>query len=161
MWVLNFIIMRKIIKIVYHNKEYKLQQHGNWIDLATAKDTVLKYNQLKLISLGVSMQLPKHYEALIIPRSSTFKFHRIFMANSVGLIDTEYSGMHDVWKFPAITFNKEIAIPKNTRIAQFKIVLSMNAPWWAKILNLFVKFKFKEIDLLVNKNRGGIGSTGN
>ena len=34
------------------------EQHGEWIDLATAEDAVLKKGEFRLISLGVSLTLP-------------------------------------------------------------------------------------------------------
>lgn len=152
-------ITRKI-KVVYHNKNYKFAQHGNWIDLATAQVVNINPDEFKYINLGVSIALPNHYEANMLPRSSTFKKHGILMGNSEGIIDTTYRGMNDVWMFPALAHKSQVMIGKNVRIAQFKVVLSMNAPWYIKILDLFTKFKFVEVDILTNKNRGGLGSTG-
>ena len=36
------------------------------------------------------MELPKGYEAHIVPRSSTFKNYGIIQTNSVGIIDADY-----------------------------------------------------------------------
>lgn len=63
---------------------------GDWIDLRVAEDITLETGEFKLIPLGVAMMLPKGYEALMIPRSSTFKKYGIIQANSVGLIDEAY-----------------------------------------------------------------------
>lgn len=41
----------------------------------------------KLISLGVSMKLPKYFEANIVPRSSLFLKKGILQGNSYGIID--------------------------------------------------------------------------
>ena len=46
---------------------------SDWIDLRAAKDVQLKAGEFHLIPLGVAMELPKGYEAHIVPRSSTFK----------------------------------------------------------------------------------------
>ena len=64
------------IKIKYFDKnidKIKKINKGDWIDLRSAEDVDLKEGEFKLISLGVSMELPKGYEAHIVPRSSTFK----------------------------------------------------------------------------------------
>ena len=66
------------IKIKYHdNNMPKLEaingKYSDWIDLRAAEDVDLNAGEFKLISLGVSMQLPAGYEAHIVPRSSTFK----------------------------------------------------------------------------------------
>lgn len=72
---------------------------GDWIDLRIAEDVTLEAGEFKLIPLGVAMTLPKGYEALVIPRSSTFKKYGIIQANSVGLIDETYCGNNDEWHF--------------------------------------------------------------
>ena len=48
------------------------------------------------------MQLPKGYEALVVPRSSTFKNFGIIQTNSIGVIDEKYCGDNDQWHFPCI-----------------------------------------------------------
>ena len=80
--------MSKTIKIKYHSKEIEKLRYidgkSDWIDLRSAEDVELKAGDFKLISLGVSMQLPKGYEAHIAPRSSTYKTWGIIQTNSVG-----------------------------------------------------------------------------
>ena len=64
------------ILIKYHNpalEKIKKISIGDWIDLRAAEDVVLKKDEFRIISLGVSMKLPDGYEANIVPRSSTFK----------------------------------------------------------------------------------------
>ena len=64
------------IKIKYFNdKVEKLTKitKGNWIDLRAAQDVTLKAGEFKLIPLGIAMELPRGYEAHVVPRSSTFK----------------------------------------------------------------------------------------
>ena len=64
------------IQILYHDAKLerieKIEQ-GDWIDLRAAESVELKAGDFRMISLGVSMQLPEGYEAHIAPRSSTFK----------------------------------------------------------------------------------------
>lgn len=122
-------------------------QSGDWIDLRIAEDVTLKTGEFKLIPLGVAMMLPKGYEALVIPRSSTFKKYGIIQANSIGLIDESYCGNNDEWYFPAYA-TRDIEIPKNTRICQFRII-EHQPP-----------VDIVEVTELSEINRGGFGSTG-
>ena len=137
------------IKVKYHADIDRIQKIniGDWIDLRASEDIELKNGEFKVIPLGVSMQLPKGYEALVVPRSSTFKNFGIISANSIGVIDNSYCGDNDIWKFPAIAL-RDTVIKKNERICQFRIIA--NQP----------KFKVEEVLVLDNADRGGIGSTG-
>ena len=148
------------IKYVNHNKDYKLNKHGNWIDLAVSKTYEMGHLDYELLDLGISMKLPKWYKAELKPRSSTFSKFGIIMTNSVGEIDTEYCGQGDRWKFAALCLCKKTTIEKNSRIAQFTVKLREDAPWYMKIKDLFTNFKLNEVDVLTDKNRGGFGSTG-
>jgi dUTP pyrophosphatase len=138
------------IKIKYHEKEMEKIQKievGDWIDLRIAEDVEMEQGDYKLLSLGVSMQLPEGYEAHVAPRSSTFKNFGIILANSMGIIDESYCGDNDIWRFPAIALRKT-KISKGDRICQFRIVKKMP------------EVEFVEVETLGNADRGGIGSTG-
>ena len=65
---------------------------SDWIDLRAAKEVELKQGEFALIPLGVAMELPKGYEAHVVPRSSTFKNFGIIQTNSMGVIDETYCG---------------------------------------------------------------------
>lgn len=121
--------------------------HGEWIDLFTAEDVYLKPGDFKIISLGVSMELPQGYYAHIVPRSSTFKNFGVLMTNSMGVIENDYCGPNDIWGFPALAV-RETLIPKGTRICQFRPFKSMET------------IEFEQIEKMEGKNRGGFGSTG-
>lgn len=120
---------------------------GDWIDLRAAEDIELKKGEFRLIPLGVGMKLPYGYEANIVPRSSTYKNFKIIQTNSFAVIDNSYSGNDDQWMFPALAI-EDTVIHKNDRICQFRI---------NKIQN---NIKFKTVDRLDERNRGGIGSSG-
>lgn len=137
------------IKIRYLRDIKKIERFniGNWIDLRCAEDTSLKAGEYKLIPLGIAMQLPEGYEALVAPRSSTFKSLGILLANSIGVIDESYAGDNDEWHFPAYAV-KDTIIRKNERICQFRIIEHQPV------------FHLVEVERLGNENRGGIGSTG-
>lgn len=120
---------------------------GDWIDLRAAEDVSIAKGQLKMIPLGVAMELPAGYEAIIAPRSSLAKNYGILLANSIGIIDESYKGDNDEWQFPAYAIN-DVVIPKNTRIAQFRI------------LEHQPEIRFKAVGRLGNPDRHGFGSTG-
>lgn len=144
------------ILIKYHADIPKIEKIsiGDWIDLRAAEDVTIYPGQFKLISLGVSMKLPKGYEAHIVPRSSTFKNFGIIQTNHMGVIDNSYSGTNDVWNFPAFclkssdTDSGKTYIKKGDRICQFRIVESQP------------KVEFIEVKVLDETDRNGFGSTG-
>ena len=121
--------------------------NGDWIDLRAAKDMHIYSGEYALIPLGVAMELPEGYEAIIAPRSSTFKNFGIICANSIGVIDESYRGENDEWHFPAFAVH-HAEIHKNDRICQFRII--KHQP----------KVGFIMVEHLGNVDRGGIGSTG-
>lgn len=138
------------IKIKYVDKEIdKIEkiEKGDWIDLRAAEDVTLKAGESALISLGVCMEIPKEYEAHIVPRSSTFKKWHIIQTNSMGIIDNSYKGDNDIWKLPVYAV-KDTQIKKNDRICQFRIMERMP------------EIEFEEVEMLNNKDRDGFGSTG-
>ena len=93
------------------------------------------------------MQIPKGYEALMVPRSSTFKHFGIIQTNSMGVIDESYCGDNDQWHFPAYAL-RDTVIHVNDRICQFRII--KHQP----------EIEFQKVETLGNIDRGGIGSTG-
>lgn len=120
---------------------------GSWIDLYTYEDVTLKAGQREYISMGVAMQLPQGYEAILAPRSSTFKRYGLLQSNSIGVIDSTYNGDDDIWCMPVVA-TRDIYIPKGTRICQFRI--QKEQP----------KIHFVTVSSLGNENRNGFGSSG-
>lgn len=137
------------IKVKYHTDitPLKMSTNGDWCDLRLAEDVELKEGEFKILSLGVSMQLPNGYEALVIPRSSTFKNWGLIQTNGVGLIDNSYCGDNDIWMFPAYA-TRDVKIEKESRICQFRIQKKMDS------------IEFLTVDHLDNADRGGFGSSG-
>lgn len=72
------------IKIRYLRDIEPLEQleQGDWIDLRAAEDTHIYSGEFAMIPLGIAMELPEGYEAIIAPRSSTFSKYGIIMTNS-------------------------------------------------------------------------------
>lgn len=139
------------IKIKYFTEEIDkltyIDGKSDWIDLRASETVELKAGEFKLIPLGVAMELPKGYEAHVVPRSSTFKNYGVLQVNSCGIIDGSYCGDDDMWRMPVYA-TRDTVIQKNDRICQFRIV--ENQP----------KIEFQQVESLKNANRGGFGSTG-
>ena len=137
------------ILVKYLPNAHPLEQvnWGSWIDLYTYEDVALKQGDQKYINLGLSMKLPEGYEAILAPRSSTYKNWGLMQTNSIGVIDSTYCGDNDIWMFPAHA-SKNITIPAGTRLCQFRI--QKEQP----------KINFESVDSLGTEDRGGLGSTG-
>lgn len=139
------------LKIKYLSKEIDklkfIDGKSDWIDLRSAERVELKSGEYRLIRLGVAIELPKGYEALVVSRSSTFKNFGILQTNSIGVIDESYCGDNDEWKYPALAM-RDTVININDRICQFRIIKHQDF------------FEFEEVDKLNGVDRGGFGSTG-
>lgn len=139
------------IKIKYFSQDLEklayIDGKSDWIDLRASETVHLKAGDFKLIPLGVAMELPKGYEAHVVPRSSTFKNYGILQVNSCGVIDGSYCGDGDMWKMPVYA-TRDTVISKNDRICQFRVI--ENQP----------QIQFQEVPTLEGKDRGGFGTTG-
>lgn len=151
------------VKIKYHDPDMpriKAAHDGEWFDMRAAEDVFVPQGCTAVVSLGVSMEIEKGYEAIIAPRSSTPKNYGVTMPNSLGIIDNAYKGDNDIWRCICYGItDKDTAIingvgvrgtwiRKYDRICQFRIQKTQP--------NVI----FEEVDHLGNENRGGLGSTG-
>lgn len=157
------------IKIKYFEGATKLKKIsvGDWIDVYSNEDVRIDVGEMKTVGLGFAMELPEGYEAILAPRSSTFKKWGVIETNGIGIIDNSYNGDGDEWKmplfclegkYPNITEKEglEVAsahmthtiISKGDKIGQFRIQ------------KIQPKIKFIEVESLGNKDRGGFGTTG-
>ena len=123
------------------------QENSDWIDLRAAEETRLVAGEYRAIPLGAAIELPRGHEAIVAPRSSTFKHYGILAANSLGVIDESYKGEGDEWHFLAYA-TRNTVIHAGERICQFRIIKHQPA------------YRLKWVKRLKGKNRGGIGSTG-
>ena len=131
----------KIEKLAY------IDGKSDWIDLRASEEVTLKQGEFALVPLGVAMELPKGYEAHIVPRSSTYKNFGVIQANHCGVVDGSYCGDNDMWRMPVIAM-RDTQIHVNDRICQFRIM--KNQP----------EILFEEVEHLEGKDRGGFGTTG-
>ena len=135
--------------------------YGDWIDVRACgvkldgefaywdcSDSIIyKQGQFLLIDLGFAMQCPDHYEAHVVPRSSTFKNYGLIQTNHQGVIDWSYRGDNDKWFVPMFAL-RDGKINKYDRIAQFRFIPKMP------------KLVLKEMVQFGCSDRGGHGSTG-
>ena len=126
--------------------EIKITSKGDWFDLRYVGEDItfdgfenVKTNytddagkthykkrvvpKVELLNLGVAMQLPAGYEAIVAPRSSTPKHYGMMCANSIGVIDNSYNGNDDQWRFLAFVYGNK-TIKYGDRICQFRIIIS-------------------------------------
>ena len=141
------------LKIHYHSdridKLTYIDGKSDWIDLRAAEDVELKAGEFKMIDLGISISLPDGYEAIVAPRSSTFRNFGLIQVNSIGVIDESYgkNSTDDRWLYPVLAM-RDTQIHVNDRIAQFRII--EHQP----------KIVFQEIGEMKGDARGGFGSSG-
>ncbi len=108
---------------------------------------VVQPNEVVNIPTGIKVAIPKGYFGAIYPRSSAGIKHRITLANTVGIIDSDYRG--DIHVFFENNGDKAHTINKGDRLAQM-------------IIQPYVQVEFDIVDSLDETDRGagGIGSTG-
>ena len=170
------------VKVLTEGCMPEINPKGDWVDLRSAvsinldapQSGTLKKTRIDgvdvshrnvsidtyYIPLGVAMKLPKGFEAIIAPRSSTPHKFGLFIPNGQGIIDNSYSGNSDEWNF-IVSPMKEATINKGDRICQFRIQLSQKATVWQKLKWLFNSgIELVQVDDLGDNNRGGLGSTG-
>ena len=135
------------IKYVTDIKPIWVAEKGDWIDLRAGKTVELEPFEYAQIPLGVCMQIPQGYTAIIAPRSSTYKKWGIIQVNSIGVVDESYNGDNDQWCLPVVAL-RTTKIYKNDRICQFRLIKKTD------------DIDLIRVDHLGNPDRGGFGSTG-
>lgn len=124
-------------------------EKGDWIDLRASENTIIPPLSTAKVCLGIAMKLPDGFEAYLVPRSSLFKNFGVIQTNHMGIIDNTYCGDNDEWFVELFNMsNREVQIPAEARIVQFRIVKKMP------------QVKFQEVPSLNYIDRGGHGSSG-
>jgi len=139
------------LKIKYHVKELEKLRYidgkSDWIDLRVAENVSMKQGEYRLISMGISVEIPKGYEMFIVPRSSAYKNFGILQTNAMGVVDESFCGDNDIIHMPILAM-RDTEIHINDRIGQFRLM-----PHQPEV-------HFIEVDHLDNEDRGGFGTTG-
>ncbi len=117
------------------------------IRAAVHKTITLKPGEIRLIPTGLSISLPKGYEAQIRARSGLALRHGLGLVNSPGTIDADYRGEIGVI---AINWGKKsFTIKRGDRIAQV-------------VINKISRVRVEEVDELdpTKRGKGGFGHSG-
>ena len=124
--------------------------HGaSGLDLTAAvdRDIILNPGKRALVPTGISISLPKGFEAQIRPRSGLALKHGITLLNTPGTIDSDYRGEIQIIM---INLGEEpFVVKRGLRIAQM-------------VISQYVTADFKIVDELdvTIRNMGGFGHTG-
>lgn len=112
-----------------------------------ATSVELDQNYIVTYGLGFATEIPEGWRAVVVPRSNISK-HPWVLANSVGIIDSDYRGEWLV-KFKAITDEVTLPYTVGERIAQV---------YFERVTDV----AFAEVEELdqTERGEGGFGSTG-
>lgn len=160
------------VKVLTEGCMPEISDTGDWIDLRAAKDMEIdaaqsgvqyqrnneKYRDVTIpvvyIPLGVAIQLPDGFEAIIASRSGGPKKMKIFIPNGKGVVDNSYNGNNDQWHYVASPMDNTF-VNKGDRVCQFRIQLSQKATMWQKLKWLFSSgVELIEVDNLKGEDRG-------
>jgi dUTP pyrophosphatase len=111
------------------------------------EDVILVPGAIKLIPVGLKVEIPVGYEIQVRPRSGLALKHGLGMANSIGTIDSDYRG--EIGVIAINLSDKPYTIQPQERIAQI-------------VLNKVEQIEWTEVAELGTTERGtgGYGHTG-
>lgn len=119
------------------------------IDLycANEEDIIIGPNETKKIDTGLSLAIPEGYFGTVYPRSSTGVKKKLMLANTIGVIDSDYRG-----EIMVFFYNYGVqpqTIKKGDRLAQI-------------VIQPYQQFEIELVDQLdeTDRGEGGFGSTG-
>jgi dUTP pyrophosphatase len=138
---------------LYANLKFKpdvevYNKYNHRVILSVINDSItIEAGDSAIINMGIAVEIENGYYMEIVPRSGTSTKEHKFLANSPGIIDSDYRGI-----VHSVIFNasdKPIIIKHGERLTQFQI---------HKIEPVNIDF----VDELSETNRGekGFGSTG-
>lgn len=160
------------VKVLTEGCMPQISESGDWIDLKAAQDVEIRASQagtqyqlsnvkyrdviipVTYIPLGVAIQLPKGFEAIVASRSGSPKKLGVFIPSGQGVIDNIYNGDEDEWQYIASPLTNTY-IHKGDRICQFRIQLSQKATISQKLKWLLSSgIELVQVNSLGNNNRG-------
>ena len=126
---------------------YRATANSAGYDFECAEDITILPHSIALLPTGIKAQIDKGYYLQIVLRSSTPKKKGLMLANSVGIIDSDYYNnpdndghiMFQVYNFT----DKPVTVAKGERIGQ----------------GIFLKYFITEDDTATGDRLGGFGST--
>jgi dUTP pyrophosphatase len=127
--------------------EYKTGESAGF-DIYPREDATIPPGKAEIVAANLVVEAPKGYFLAVFPRSGTFLKKGLMLANSVGVVDRDYSGPED--EIGIILYNpgkEPVTVQKGERIAQGLFIPVSQAEW-------------DEVDEIRKDSRGGFGSTG-
>ena len=141
----------EILKIKYHDDKSEravCAKKADCIDLQISKTINLKAGEIAIIlPLGVSIELPEEYEALLCPRSRISKRWGIIQTNFTGTTDGTFCGDKSILGMPVYA-SEDTTLQFDDCIVQVRI--TEHQP----------NLKVVKVDDLGTNNRGVFVSTG-
>ena len=119
-------------------------------DLYSVEEKTIKSFGRDILSTGVKLNIPEHYEIQVRSKSGLVLNDGLMVLNSPGTVDQGYTGEIKVILFN--TSDKQITIKKGQKIAQAVLCPVVCGKW----------IDLKEVGKIENKDRSenGFGSTG-
>ncbi len=115
-------------------------------DILIREDSKVPSKEIALLPGNIIIETPEGYMLMIASRSSAPK-KGLTPPHGIGVIDNDYCGPNDEVKVLVYNFSdNDVEIKKGDKIAQ-GIFVRVDKP------------KFIEIEEVINKSRGGFGST--
>ncbi len=141
---------KKVLKIISEGTcpQYATPGSAGFDLYCNNEETVIaKPHQVVKIPTGLKMQIPEGYFGAIYPRSSAGIKMRVKLANSTGIIDSDYRG--EVILFLINEGEEDLEINKGDRLVQM-------------IIQPYLRVEIQEVKELdqTHRGEGGIGSTG-
>ncbi len=117
-------------------------------DLLAREDTVVPPGEIVLVPVNVIVQTPPGFMLVLASRSSLPLKKGLVVPNGIGVVDQDYCGPDDELKIQILNIKGMPAtVERGERIAQGIFVKIEKAEW-------------TEVEQILNKSRGGFGSTG-
>lgn len=124
------------------------------LDLKAAQTTILTHGTTIVVPCGVHIEVPIGYTGLIFPRSGLASKHGVTLANSVGVIDSDYRGeVMCALILNSSACSAQYVVNQYDRIAQLLIVPVQ--------LNSLVEVDKLDELTPTYRGEGGFGHTGN
>jgi dUTP pyrophosphatase len=143
------------VKIYRIDKEIELPAYATSgavaVDLRARTSATIRPRDMAVVPCNIVVEIPDGYGILLLPRSGLAANYSVTLANSPGLVDSDYCGPEDEIK--ALVINhcsspKTLEVKKGDRICQMMVLP-------------IPKMQIVEIpEPPAGKSRGGLGSTG-
>ena len=139
------------IRIKRFDKELPLPEYKTdgaaAMDCYAREDATIDADSLGYVPLNVAIEPPRGHFVFVAARSSLHK-RGLFLANSVGIGDEDFSGDEDEYKAALYNFtDTPVEIKRGERLIQIMVLP-------------FDRVEWEEVASLDNESRGGYGTTG-